>query len=874
MSDGGRPTATDGAGAGTRPFGDVSELVALCLERISTDGEGVLDELCASHPEHADELRMRIRRLQELGLAGGARQGEHRIIGPFRVLGVLGQGGMGRVYLGQQSTPVRRLAAVKVMHPGVDAERLLRRFEAERQALAVLSHPGIAQVLEAGTTLNDEPWFAMEYVDGQPLTTASDEARLGLSERIELFLQVCDAITHAHQNGILHRDLKPGNVLVTERPGRRLVKVIDFGLAKVLDESQQLATLTQEGQVVGTPTYMSPEQAGVIDRFIDLRADVYALGVLLYELLTGVLPLKPKSGGAIEMLKLLRDVEPTPPSRRVAGLPADLAARRRLDPRRWSRALADDLDWIVGKALSKDPELRYASVSEMAGDLRRHLAHEPVLAGPPSAIYRIDRFVRRHRREVGVGAAGLVALIVALVYISFQAARLSRELDSFDVLAREMEVAELQRRADQDLWPELPERVSDMRAWRADVEGVVAQVPAFEQLLESVRERGRIHPETGWRFQSPRDDYLHAHIVDLLASIEAFGSPGGRLEEVAAREAWALGLQALTIDGHRETWQAAIASIADPEQCTAYDGLVIEPQLGLVPLARNPDSGLWEFAFPRPNERLPEWIDGRWRMEGDTCMVFVLIPGGSFVQGGEGLSTQEADGKPVSLAPFFLSKYEMTQGQWLRFTGENPARYGPRSRMVTGLMHPVEQVSWLACNEVATRLGLQLPTGAQWEYAARAGRLTLWWPGDTTQPPECTANLADIRIFEGMGTSAGVSRFHMDYDDRWPVHAPVDALRANPFGLHHVIGNLWEWCLDQGYRHSQTIPRPGDGLGLPFQPDPKIRSRQARGGSYMSTYALSRSTFFYQQPEDNAPVSFGLRPARPLVSSIDMPEVR
>jgi formylglycine-generating enzyme required for sulfatase activity len=216
----------------------------------------------------------------------------------------------------------------------------------------------------------------------------------------------------------------------------------------------------------------------------------------------------------------------------------------------------------------------------------------------------------------------------------------------------------------------------------------------------------------------------------------------------------------------------------------------------------------------------------------------------------------------------------MTQGQWLRFTGKNPSRFAPPHGLVMGLMHPVEQVTWLDCDRVVTRLGLQLPTGAQWEYAARAGEPSPWWLGPADTPPDGCCNLADVRLLADKGVKGGLSLFEEDYDDGWAAHAPVDAFLPNPFGLHNVIGNVWEWCRDRGYRHDETVPRPGDGLQVPLVPDPAKVSRQLRGGSCFSDYAGARSTFFHQQPEINANIVFGLRPARALVLSASGPEPR
>jgi formylglycine-generating enzyme required for sulfatase activity len=248
-------------------------------------------------------------------------------------------------------------------------------------------------------------------------------------------------------------------------------------------------------------------------------------------------------------------------------------------------------------------------------------------------------------------------------------------------------------------------------------------------------------------------------------------------------------------------------------------------------------------------------------------MVFVLIPAGSYLQGAEGFSAQEADGKLISLDPFFLSKYEMTQGQWLRFTGANPSRYGPSNGFADGLVHPVEQVDWLECQRVVAHLGLQLPTGAQWEYAARAGSESPWWTGAVDEPPEGCGNLADRTLLDAKGVNGGITRFNEDYDDGWPMHAPVDAYRPNPFGLQNVMGNVWEWCLDTAWSHANAVPRPGDGLQVPHQPDPGRTRRELRGGSFLTDFVSARSTFFHQQPEGSINNVYGLRPARALFRS-------
>lgn len=850
----------------------VTELLALCLDHLSMHGTPGVDELCNAHPGQADALRARYERLKSLGLLSDESNDGPSTVGPFKLVGLLGQGGMGRVYLGQQARPVRRLAAIKLMHAGMDTERLLQRFEIERQALAVLSHPAIAHVLEAGATDDGRPWFAMEYVEGEPLTDYCDKRALTIPDRVALFVQVCEAMTHAHQNGILHRDLKPNNVLVTEQEGRPLVKVIDFGLAKALDqETAEAAMVTQAGQVVGTPSYMSPEQAGVTGEVVDLRTDVYSLGVMLHQLLVGKLPLAPESGEFFEMQNLLRAVDPPRPSQAVRKAPEELAQRRSIAFSRWPRMLSDDLDWIVGKALAKQRDQRYAAVSELGDDLRRHLRKEPVLAGRPSATYRLRLLLQRHRREAVVAAIGLIGVLVGLVMFVLKSKDLALELDNFNVLAREMQVIELVRRAEQDLWPETPEMLGAMTSWQAEVAEIMDEVPMYESILERLDQLARPSPD-GPVFEAPRNDFLHEHVGDLLAVLSVFKGESSVVSEVAARVDWASGLHEATIEQHREGWDEAIAAI---EASPHYPGLSLSPQMGLVPLGADPMSGLWEFAFPRPGETMPRREGGRLVVEDDTCLVFVLVPGGQLHQGAQDVNPlapdylreatrAERNGRVVPLDPFFLSKFEMTQGQWLRFTGSSPSNYGPSHEVVAGWVHPVERVSWNDCERELGRLGLLLPTGAQWEWAARAGGRALWWTGPNPEPSEGCGNLADITELRAVGRESGLV-FDEYYNDNWAIHAPVDSFRPNPFGLHNVIGNVWEWCRDPHYDYDEAMPRAGDGLQEPLEGvELELGARELRGGSYDSTFKKSRSTFRFHQAKQGANMHFGVRPSRLL----------
>src|SRR5216683_1039133 len=357
---------------------------------------------------------------------------EQKSLGPYRLLQKLGEGGMGRVWLAEQTAPVRRRVAVKLIKAGMYDDAVLKRFASERQSLAIMDHPSIAKVFDAGTTPDGQPYFVMEYVPGVPITDYCDQKRLNIRERMELFNKVCDGVQHAHLKAIIHRDLKPANILVTEVDGKPLPRIIDFGLAKATtslapDESM----LTRLGAFVGTPGYMSPEQADTSLQDVDTRTDVYSLGVVLYVLLTGSLPFDSKKN-VHEVLRQVREVEPPRPSTKIAtGKKSSTgsAQNRGSEPRQLAKLLRGDLDWITMKALEKDRTRRYGTPSEMAADITRYLNHEPVVARPASAAYRIRKYARRHRIAVAV-ATGLVAMLAAFAVVQrvqLQRTRLERD---------------------------------------------------------------------------------------------------------------------------------------------------------------------------------------------------------------------------------------------------------------------------------------------------------------------------------------------------------------------------------------------------------------------------------------------------------------
>jgi tetratricopeptide (TPR) repeat protein/serine/threonine protein kinase len=495
------------------------------------DRQRLLDAVCAGKPE----LRAKVEKLLRAGEEAGSflehpaeevegtgafapKSADERsaespgmVIGPYKLIEQIGEGGMGTVWMAQQSDPVKRLVALKLIKPGMDSKQVLARFEAERQALALMDHPNIAKVFDGGTTGgpgasatgSGRPYFVMELVKGVPLTKYCDEQRLTPRQRLELFVPICHAIQHAHQKGIIHRDIKPSNVLVASYDGMPVPKVIDFGVAKAAGLQLTEHTLvTGFGAVVGTLEYMSPEQAEFNQLDIDTRSDIYSLGVLLYELLTGTTPLEKKrlkEAAMLEVLRIIREEEPPRPSTRLSTteqLPS-IAANRGLEPKKLSGLVRGDLDWIVMKALEKDRSRRYETANGFAMDIQRYLADEPVQACPPSATYRLRKFARRNKGVLTAGTLILLALILGTVISAWQAIRATQARGETDRqrtrINRELSVTladlgELRERA-------RAAPLDDMAAWdllREAVkrgEGLAENELADPTLVESVHTR-------------------------------------------------------------------------------------------------------------------------------------------------------------------------------------------------------------------------------------------------------------------------------------------------------------------------------------------------------------------------------------------------
>jgi serine/threonine protein kinase/WD40 repeat protein len=521
-------------------------------------------------------------------------------IGPYKLLDQLGAGGMGTVYVADQERPVRRRVAVKVIKPGLDTDQVIARFEAERQALALMDHPNIARVLDAGTTTSGRPYFVMELVQGSPITTYCDTRRASLRERLELFLPVCRAVQHAHQKGIIHRDLKPSNILITVRDDQPVPKIIDFGIAKATTQRLTEKTLyTQYGQLVGTPEYMSPEQAGMGGLDVDTRSDVYSLGAVLYELLCGDTPFgrhRLTQLDFVAMLNVIYEEDPPPPSRRLTDfgekLP-DVARRRDSEPHKLAHSLKGELDWITSKALEKERTRRYESASALAADIERYLNNEPVEASSPSRVYRLRKFVRRNRAPLSAATAIALVLIAATIISGWQAYRATQ--------------------AEQDMGVEKQAAL----AAKGRAEELLVKVQKSEKLAEA----RRLEAENAKKLAEERGTQIAGALAQAKSAAEKEREVRAQIE-VRLREADAMRLAMQSRDTRERYPQRSLLLAAEAVQATRRKN---EP---IIPAANQALRDSLESIGGRPMAGHNSYVafmevtaDGRWLITSDGSTV-------------------------------------------------------------------------------------------------------------------------------------------------------------------------------------------------------------------------------------------------------------
>ncbi|MEM7310350.1 MAG: SUMF1/EgtB/PvdO family nonheme iron enzyme [Planctomycetota bacterium] len=909
------------------------------LERFPDDAALVRSEYQRLQDEAAAETESGFRAGWQPSPGGALERG--RRIGGYVVERELGRGGQAVVFLARD-TRLPRLVALKVLRAfdSVPLGQALARFQREAEAVSRLDHPGICSIYEIGED-GGALFIAMRYVPGETMShliragrdaSAGDDPPAPLGprrpDRVALilgwFIALAEALEAAHQAGIRHRDVKPANILISERGDPVL---LDFGLAS--DESSAGGTLTGSGDALGTPAYMAPEQ--ILAAPTSARTDVYGLGVSLYEALALELPFHAATR---------------------EGLYRKILGQSPPDIRRRARDVSDDLAAVLEVALAKDSEQRYESCAALAADLRNVREGRPVSVKLASAHTRVLRWARRHPGTAVPLLVTFVVLAVGLVWtlstnreleaaysdLSDQERQASLRLEQVKRLSDAVVLEELEQRAEQ-LWPALPDRADELKLWlrdaqellaradthraaleevrthalpygeaerraeyaaelnriaeledelRAIVEAPAAELPELEQ-QELVRRQVRVEEQLallsaaveqarGWRFHEPDRAWEHGVLSRLVVDLEAFADPEhGTVASVRRRLEFAEELTPRSIDEPQAAWLAAERYAASDARYLHVAEIGLAPQVGLVPLGPDPDSGLLEFLhLATHGEGEPPTRDAAGHLVRDesTGVILVLVPGGTFWMGSQkhdpdgpnhSLLTVGTNSRPVhevTLRPFFISKYELTQHQWMALTGANPMEaldgVPPMDADHQGLIHPVAQVSWNDCVAELRRVDLDLPTEPQWEYACRAGTETAFFSGDDVLSLEGFANVADVNA--GRRYPPGFPH-DPELDDGWVEDAPVGSFGANRFGLHDVHGNVAEWCLDS-YEHFLSLPRSGD---LPITTTASSpEDRMIRGGMNAAPGLPAASFYRLVGRSDRVDHQTGCRPVRRL----------
>lgn len=757
----------------------------------------------------------------------------------FRIQGELGRGAMGVVYRAHQVS-LDRQVALKVLPPlYCDDPRRLARFLAESRKASRVSHPNIVEVYSVGEE-HGVHYIAQQLVEnGRTLSHWLGERR-ALSDPAEyyaevarVFSKISSALAAAHVQGIVHRDVKPSNILITPKGEP---KVADFGLAKDL----QGVGITGSGECLGTPSFMSPEQIDSKKGPVGPQSDVFSLGSTLYEVITFHRLFDGDSREEI-LQKVLQLNAP--------------------DPRKMRSKIPADLSTICLKALEKERRRRYPSMDQMEEDLSSFLEGKPIFARPPSQLYLAARYVRRHPTRSAVAMVVSLAMVVIVslfLYVKRQSYLLLRSTDL-------QEIKDLQNAAD-TLWPAHPNFLIQYESWVTHGKKLLGNLPIHQRQLDEIR----LNHDLKSRWWSS----LLVELIDGLAAMQSqllSTAPGSTSPVHGWSIPHRIDFANRLCDGfatggaYASLWSKHLSAIR-----SAYQIPDLSPQMGLVPLGLDQASGLWEFVHLQTGNIPERSADGTLAITEETGLVLVLIPGGSFSMGNPtGGNKDELPAREIKIDPFFLSKHEMTQAQWIRCVGENPSDYHPDPDTPYGvtLLHPVEQVSWSRCNQVCLWLGLSLPTEAQWEYAARAGTASQWpwWTGPTSDSLLGAANISD----QAAKLAGAPFDSFENWSDGYPVSAPVDSLRPNPFGLHHILGNVWEWCLDE-FGSYGVEPRPGDGLRRPMTGKDRIY----RGGGFDHPLDHARCAYRGYFMPDTQDGVLGLRPSGPVLRDVAEPTNR